>query len=196
MINKVKYLYYYLADLALTVLTLNFLVRKKIIRRYVGKRKLRKILDAGCGTGILSRPFSKKQYYGVDIDKDIIWYAQKKRPGYKFLTGDLTNLNIKQKFDLVLIVGVLHHLSDNDINKFFHNLFHLMNLNAKIIIIEAIPPLLKFNIIGQLLRWSDKGKFIRRIEQYQKLISPSFKIIEKKTATEVFFDYAVFLAGK
>lgn len=196
MVNEVKYLYYYLTDLALTVLTFNFFVRKRIINNYIGKKKLGGVLDAGCGSGVLSGLFPRKQYYGIDIDKDSITYAQKKHPGYKFLISDLTNLNIKQKFDLVLIVGVLHHLGDNDVNKFFNGLSHLMTPSARIIIIEAVPPLLKFNIIGQLLRWSDKGKFIRRLEQYQNLISPKFKIIERKTATEVFFDYAVFLAGK
>lgn len=190
-----KYFSYWFCDLALYVLTLNFFARKRIIREFTKNKKFKNILDAGCGTGTLCSLFSPKEYYGIDIDKNAVIYARNKYPTYNFTAGNLTKLNIKRKLDLVLVIGVLHHLSSKDIDKFFNSLNSFLIKDARIIVIDATAPFLKFNMLGYLLRQFDKGKFIRNSQEYKKLISKKFKIIKEDRATELFFDYAVFLAS-
>lgn len=190
-----RYFYFWLQDLALTILTFNFFVRKRVIRRYTYNGKFENVLDAACGTGILVSLFSPRQYYGVDIDKDAIWYARRKHPGYQFAIGDLTDFTTTKKFDLVLVVGVLHHLSSRDVNKFLTCVSSLLKKNSKMVIVEAIYPIKKWNIPAYLLRFFDKGKFIRNRIGYKRLIEENFEIIESTLETEVVFDYAVFFAG-
>lgn len=191
-----KHFYYCLQDLVLILLTCNYFVRRKIIRGYTKSGDFKCILDAGCGTGVLSRLFSAKEYFGVDINKDVIRYARKHYPGYQFVTADLTSFVTQKFFDLVLIVGVIHHLSDQETEKFFEFIFAHTEKGAKIIIIEAISPILRWNLLGYLLRYFDKGEFIRTPTGYKRLIEKRFRIIGNSLESEGFFDYAVFLASK
>lgn len=186
---------FWLQDLILVILTFNFFIRKRIIKRYKTELNFRKVLDAGCGTGTLAPMFPKEKYYGIDIDRDLILYAKRKYKGYKFEVGNLTNFTSNEKFDLVLIVGVLHHLNDRDIGKFFNSLSRNLTNDARIIVIEAIFPLNKLNFVGYLLRYFDQGKFIRSTNEYKKLVKKKFRIIDCKLEREVFFDYVVFFAS-
>ena len=187
---------FWLKDLILILLTCNFVVRKRIINHLARGSNFESVLDAGCGTGILARLFSSKQYYGVDVDRGAVSYARKANPGYKFAVGDLTNFTSNRSFDLVLVVGVLHHLEKVESEKYLQFISTHSRKNVRIIIIEAIPPIKKWNLPGFLLRYFDKGKFVRTRSDYKKMIEKKFRITENFLSTEVFFDYAVFLAVK
>lgn len=74
-------------------------------------RKLpKKILDIGCGAGVnlpLSRLFPDIHYTGVDYAEKTIAYAQSEYPNIEFHVADAFNLNLKNKFDMIIISSVL-----------------------------------------------------------------------------------------
>jgi|GEM_PF-209423 len=86
----------------------------KVIRTY----KNPKILELGCGTGILSRYLLSKnpnlRIEGVDISPKAISVANKTLKKYKFAhfqTGDALNLPFKKNtFDVVIGNSILHHI--------------------------------------------------------------------------------------
>jgi alkylated DNA repair protein alkB family protein 8 len=71
------------------------------------------VLDLGCGNGRLLWLLKdyKVNYLGIDYSQKLISVAQSNWPNTKFLVADILNLpNLKQKFDLVFCVAVLHHI--------------------------------------------------------------------------------------
>jgi len=93
------------------------------VRKLTSLRQVRplRILDAGCGTGEqtlgIKKRFPNCQVFGYDLNKPSVEYAQRladrKQVDVTFALGDLLRLPIEpQSFDIVVSVGVLHHLSN------------------------------------------------------------------------------------
>ena len=74
-------------------------------------RKMPKdVLDIGCGAGInlpLSKWFDFVNYTGIDYAEKTLEHSKNVYPRVNFEVQDAFNLNLKQKFDLAIISGVL-----------------------------------------------------------------------------------------
>jgi 2-polyprenyl-3-methyl-5-hydroxy-6-metoxy-1,4-benzoquinol methylase len=85
------------------------------IYQEIKKIKPEKIIDLGCGEGFLEKYLKKKnlkaQITALDINGMAVKYAKRNNPGVKFLKGDIFDLKMKEKFDLVIMLEVLEHLS-------------------------------------------------------------------------------------
>lgn len=99
--------------------------RKKLINKIIKYKKEGKILEAGCGTGVLSVKLSDIGYDVIAIDNDermlellnkINKIITKKRVQTKKI--DIFNLKDKfkeEKIDIIFSVGVLEHFKDKEI---------------------------------------------------------------------------------
>ena len=96
--------------------------KKTFAKEYLKDIKGKRILDIGCGTAqIVSRLAGFETYLGIDMSRRYIEYAKKKYatlPNVEFrcmnlndLTGDQT-----QRFDIVIMMGIMMNLDDNEIN--------------------------------------------------------------------------------
>ena len=97
-----------------------------------------KILDAGCGDGVNLNILTKvrgAEIYGVDYNPVRIKRAKVEFPQAKIFEGDLTDLRIKDKFDIVLCSQVLEHIEDDD--KVLKNLYNSMKDDG--ILIVGVP---------------------------------------------------------
>jgi len=184
----------FLSDFLINSLTLNYFYIKKIIRKEMPKLQSLSILDIGCGTGTLTQLFDNKKYLGFDIDKKAIFYAREKFPEYKFKVGDATAIKIAEKFDRVLVFGVLHHLTDKEVKKTVIKIYSLLKKNGRALIIEPVPAIIPFNILGIVLRKLDKGDYIRKISDYSRLLERKLVLEKKYLQKGVILDYAVFVA--
>lgn len=92
------------------------------------------VLDIGCGDGrllgLLNKSISKKT--GVDLSKRAIDFARGFHPEIEFLAVDADQL--KEKFDIVVAMEVLEHISDEDISDFFKKMENRINEYGHIII--------------------------------------------------------------
>ncbi len=189
MLNRIKI---FITYLGIRILTLDYLLIKKLIKKYYSK-KIPSVLDLGCGIGHLSHLFNKKGYLGIDLDPKLIATAKRNNPGYSFTTADATRFRSRRKFEFIVIIGVLHHLSNRGMNRAIATLKALLSKEGRAIIIEAIPPIWKYNFIGRLLRSMDQGDYVRKSKAYERSLKKRFTITESHEAPGGLVDYATFV---
>ena len=104
---------------------MNQITRVKAIRRFFRKvvTPNAKVLDLGCGSGNdiinLSNEFQKynASFVGVDLGKELVKKLNLLEiKNTKFVNGDIENVDLKQKFDIVLELEVAEHLEHFDSN--------------------------------------------------------------------------------
>jgi len=129
---------------------------EEIIKNIKLKDKLR-IFDAGCGTGILIKKIlernNKISVTGVDISKEMLKIAKSKLNSYKdvkLLNGDIENLKLKNKFDLIISNSVLHYL--NDLDNIFVKFKSLLNKNGELILVDWSRDSILFKLLNYYFR--------------------------------------------
>lgn len=74
------------------------------------------VLDIGCGNGFLTYDIAKKagSVTAIDLNDDNIEFAKRSfnRDNIKYICGDATKLNFRQKFDVVILSNLLEHLEN------------------------------------------------------------------------------------
>lgn len=75
-----------------------------------------KVLDVGCGDGILTVDLARKakQVVGIDINPRNIKQAKKEhqKDNIRYILADATKMNFKEKFDVIVLSNVLEHIKD------------------------------------------------------------------------------------
>ena len=73
-----------------------------------------RILDLGCGTGVLTAEIAARgaETLGVDRSEEMIAQARKKHPGQRFEVADARALNFNAEFDAVFSNAVLHWIPE------------------------------------------------------------------------------------
>ena len=186
-----------ISDALINVLTFNYRAIRHVIGAELGsvlRHPQKKHLDLGCGTGSLAPLFSAKGYVGVDIGKSAITRATVRYKKYTFQQMDATHLQFPNKtFDTVLVIGVLHHLSDTAFRRASTEMARVLKPKGRALVIEAIPPLWKYNILGLLARKMDAGDYIRTPLQYKNVLKQHFSIRRSYAVAGGIFDYAAFV---
>jgi len=89
-----------------------------------------KVLDIGCGGGILCEPLSrlKAKVTGIDENKKAIFVAKNhakiSRLKINYINGDITKNSPKEKFDLITCMEVVEHVENLDL--LLHEVSHLL----------------------------------------------------------------------
>src|SRR3989344_1215013 len=162
---KIPFLY----DLIQVLLTGGFL-NKLMDEVQIPKNK--RILELGCGTGTLSQKLNCLTYVGVDLNKDFVRFAKVKFPRHTFKVLDIVTDKLPQdRFDYVLIMNVLHHLNDKQLDQLFKKISKLKK-DRRFVIIEGRP----VGLLAPILKRLDDGNNFREFPQLIELMSPYFKI--------------------
>jgi len=170
--------------------------RKKIVKKYITKHNV-KVLDIGCGPAEILDTLPKIKYYGFDINPIYINSAKKKYENKgKFFCKKFTNKNTKYlpKFDHVLLLGILHHLSDKEINTLMPNIKKVLKRKGNIITLDNIF-IHKQNFIAKFLIQMDKGENVRSKKGYLNILKNHFKKINSKIYHQKFIPYTWFVAN-
>ncbi len=137
------------------------------------------MLDVGCGIGDFTSalPSEISYYLGVDLNKKYISYSKKKYKSKKieFIMQDVTEMKFYEdrKFDAVILISMLHHLSDVELEKM---LPVIKEITKKVVIIVDLipsPP----NLLQKLVVKLDQGKYMRNEKDKIKLLEKYFSII-------------------
>jgi SAM-dependent methyltransferase len=65
------------------------------------------VLDAGCGTGRVSRELARRGVLvvGVDLDPEMLATARRRSPGLEWIEADLASFDLGRTFDLAVAAG-------------------------------------------------------------------------------------------
>ncbi len=134
-----------------------------------------KILDIGCGGGLLSEPMSRLGADVMGIDASIKninvakLHAKKNNLNIKYLCSSPENLDVQTKFDVILNMEIVEHVQDVDY--FLKSCSKLLKKKG-IMFVATINKTLKsylFAIIGAeyVLRWLPIGT-----HEWEKFVKP------------------------
>ena len=163
-----------------------------------------KILDIGCGPASQTHRFIDSNYLGIDLSAGYIKEANDKYQEYEninFLCTDVNTFfgsekNLQEKFDLIILCGILHHLSDNEVESTLAPLRNLLNPDGGVRTLDGVYT----DSQSKIARWilsKDRGKFVRTVADYESLIirhlpSATYKIYGNLTRfpyTHIVFSY-------
>lgn len=167
----------------------DFKAIRALIRRDLGLVPGVRTLDLGCGPGAFSDLFEKGDYVGADLNSRYIDYARKHRKG-TFVVADARRLELPdQRFDQILIFGLLHHLSDEVVRDVLSECHRLLVPGGHALVIEDIPAISKLNLIGHLIHNVENGEHIRAADEYRKLYQERFRIEHEEILKSGICDY-------
>jgi SAM-dependent methyltransferase len=151
------------------------------LAEYVKPAPGNKILDIGCGPADVLNYLPAVNYTGLDISPEYICSA-KKRFGSRgrFFCSDVGLATIEEEqgtFDLVLAIGVIHHLDDAQAAKLFDLARLALRPTGRLVTYDGcyVPDQSK------IARWflsHDRGNFIRARAEYLRLASARFPKVE------------------
>ncbi len=157
----------------------------KTFRLEISKTPLKniKILDVGCGGGLLSEPMCRlgAEVTGIDAsDKNIKVakiHSKKNNLKIDYICSSPEKLNIKNKFDVILNMEIVEHVED--LNFFLKSCSNLLKKDG-IMFVATLNRTLKsylFAIVGAeyILRWLPIGT-----HEWEKFVKPEELISELK----------------
>ena len=148
-----------------------------------------KILDIGCGGGLISEPMSR---LGADVtaidasERNIMIaksHAKRNNLNINYLNTQPENLNPKNRFDIILNLEVVEHVADLDL--YLHSCFNLLKSKGIMFTATINRTLTSYvkAIVGAeyILRWlpigtHDWNKFVKPEELEKKLTDLNFSI--------------------
>ncbi|MCB9770983.1 MAG: glycosyltransferase [Candidatus Omnitrophica bacterium] len=92
----------------------------------------KKVLEVGCSTGDLLYALKPSVGVGIDISPATIKIAKDKYSQYQFVDGTISDFKSDEKFDYIILSGLLGEL--DDIQKFFADLQKFCHPHTRIII--------------------------------------------------------------
>jgi len=143
-----------------------------------------KILDIGCGTAVILSylPNSIGQYNGFDMNQSYIEFAKKRwkdKANTRFFCQRVEDARIVETeyYDIVLAIGILHHLTDSEASGLFNITNQALKVNGVFITYD--------NVYVENQHWfakwfisRDRGQAVRTVDGYKRLAAQYFIDIE------------------
>ncbi|WP_299890744.1 bifunctional 2-polyprenyl-6-hydroxyphenol methylase/3-demethylubiquinol 3-O-methyltransferase UbiG [uncultured Lacinutrix sp.] len=155
--------------------------RRLFIKNDVKIKANEKILDIGCGPGYLIDFLPKVDYTGIDIDAKYIKTAKERYKDKTFYCTPVEDFNLESPntFDVVIAAGVVHHLNNEQASALFDLAKRALKPNGRLITLDGCF-IDKQNPIAKKLLQLDRGKFVRREEEYKVLANNHFNTVTTK----------------
>lgn len=160
-----------------------------------------KLLDFGCGTGssakYIRQYLPNVEIWGTDVSADSIKVAKKTNKGMKnvtFAPFDGTNIPFDEKFDIIFVANVFHHIRYENHEKVLKNIYKKLNKNGYLFIFELNPinPLTMLVAIRNDYRFDKDAKLLN--PYYTKNLLQAVGLSERKLRFKIFFpQFASFL---
>ena len=166
--------------------------RTRLIRDHIRPRPGDHILDIGCGTGeLFSQLPAGLRYIGFDLSEAYI-EAARKRFGdrARFECMDVADYEVghdqQQKADLVLAVGILHHLDDAHARALRRTAFAALKPGGRFISLDGAY-VDGQSAIARALISRDRGQSIRTPAAYHAIAAAEFGTVDGQVRTDLLF---------
>lgn len=143
------------------------------------------VLDLGCGSGVYAGLLPFERYTGVDRSRQCIESARShcRHSGASFQCADVSAFLADDKgpYDLVLMVGLLHHLDDSTGRAVLEASARLLTQGG--VAVSVDPVLLpRQRPMARLMALLDRGNHVRTREGYGALVPDALRIHEQRVS--------------
>jgi len=161
--------------------------RRRFSENFIRARDGDRILDLGCGPADLVEYLPHVEYIGFDTNPAYIKNA-KARWGDRatFVCGHVGDASgqLSGTFDIVLAVGVVHHLNDDEAVELFRVAFGALRPGGRLVtfdgaFVKGQSPVARF------LLSKDRGGFVREVPDYERLARSSFAGVTSHVAHDL-----------
>lgn len=162
---------------------------RRLVTEYVRPSDGVRLLDIGCGTGSLLEYLpSSVSYVGFDVNSSCIDVARRRYHDrgrfFHARVGEEPPEIGDSRFDLVVAIGLLHHLTDEDAR-------HVLRTAARVLISGGAFVSIDGTLHGgqhwlsRLLARLDRGSEVRSPEAYRRLVEPHLPQVETWLLTDL-----------
>lgn len=167
-----------------------FIVRKDARRilaeQYILANFGDRVLDIGCGPASMLPYLGEVEYTGFDPEPAYIRLARERHGnGGTFLDAGVQNIadQLHEKFEIIIAIGVLHHLDDTQIRTLFRKAASVLKPGGRVI---TSDPVLRTpqNPLARLVIRLDRGKYVRRREGYTAVAESYFRSVRSELRSD------------
>ena len=175
------------------MLSNSYKILKKIFQDHMKIRPDMRVLDVGCGWRGNFLALEPDSYYGIDSNLNLIERLQRSKTGAYSLM-DAAALDFENEyFDYVMSVSLLHHLSCAELKKAVFEIKRVLKKEGKVIFADGVYPRSKLNFAGWLIRFFDRGRYVRGKEELSELLLEYFNIDKEYYFVDKIFAYSLFV---
>jgi SAM-dependent methyltransferase len=152
---------------------------RTLVREYIRPKAGDRVLDIGCGPGSIVPYLPDTEYLGFDASSEYIDHARRRFPRMRFVCERVSRFTISElgAFDIVLALGIVHHLDDPEAASLFRMAHDALKPGARLITVDGVWTADQSRVAKYLLS-RDRGRFVRTADAYQKLASGVFSRVQ------------------
>jgi SAM-dependent methyltransferase len=152
---------------------------RTLVHEYIRPKAGDRVLDIGCGPGSIVPYLPNTEYLGFDASSGYIDQARKRFPLMRFVCERVSRFAISElgAFDIVLALGIVHHLDDAEAAGLFRIAHDALKPGARLITVDGVWTTDQSPVAKYLLS-RDRGRFVRTADAYQRLASGVFPQIQ------------------
>jgi SAM-dependent methyltransferase len=146
------------------------------VTRYAQARAGESVLDIGCGVGAVAAYFPDGVYHGFDSNKAYVEYANRKYGSRAAFTYGEVGMDVqveKERYDLVMANGLLHHLNDREVMHLLKISHDALKPGGRLVTRDGCFEEGQSRFVRLLLE-RDRGKYVRTEQGYHQLIAQTF----------------------
>ena len=150
-----------------------------LVQDYIRPTAGDRILEIGCGPGTIVPYLPQSEYVGFDANSHYVEKASKRFPHAKFVCETVSEYTLPKKsyFDIVLALGIVHHLNDRESVQLFRIAHEALRPAGKLVTLDGVWAGDQSRTERYLLA-KDRGRFVRSEAEYVKLASEVFSQIK------------------
>lgn len=167
---------------------------------YIQARPGMRVLDVGCGPARLLASLPDVDYCGIDHSERYI-EAARQRYGDRgrFLVQDAADMvgKVGEGYDLVVCMGVLHHLDDVQVESLMRTVAQLVKQDGRIVTVDPAYTA-RQNPLARLAISMDRGRHVRDAEHYAALARPWLERVALTVRTDMMripYTHALMVCG-
>jgi len=152
---------------------------KVLVNEYIRPSAGIRILEIGCGPGTIVRYLPESDYLGFDLSSRYIELAKKRYPQAQFICERVSQFSLAERrnFDVVLALGIVHHLDDAEARRLFQIAYDALRPGGKLVTVDGVFT----DNQSSAARWllvKDRGAHVRSDRQYVDIASQVFRDVK------------------